>query len=139
MCFAGYQRNRLLHSDFQGFYIHGYEIWLSVLKTKSQLRVVQIARFVGIVVVLGSSRPCSETFPPKLMEKCPSRLAFSTASIEQSIFIIGQGGAEKLLGNGDALFSGICREGSSWTEAYPVRLQTPYISEESIYEHLSRH
>lgn len=73
-----------------------------------------------------------------LMKNCLSCFAFSTASAEDSKFIIGESGAEKLLGKGDGLFLEI-REGEDSLKKNPVRLQTPYISEDTIYEHLSGH
>ncbi len=91
------------------------------------VKVIQSASSAGIVLVAGSSRPCSETFPPMLMENCPSRLALQTASTDDSQFILGESGAERLLGNGDGLFRGIESREASNKEAYPIRLQTPRV------------
>ncbi len=102
----------------------------------TMVQVIQPARLAGIVIAMCSSRPCIDTYPAFLADNIGCKMAFSTASEIDAKFVLGQSGAEKLLGKGDALFLGFetrnNEEGNEWTDKQPVRLQTPHISDEEI-------
>lgn len=80
---------------------------------------------VGFFIIIGTSRPDPKyVMTEKITNSFKNKLAFCTASPENSITIINEGGAEKLLGQGDMLY----RAGDSEL----VRLQGFYVSNEEI-------
>jgi len=86
------------------------------------VRLAQMARAVGIHLVLATQRPSVDVITGIIKANIPARLAFSVASQIDSRTILDQMGAEKLLGKGDMLFS-------SPEFIKPRRIQGVYIDE----------
>jgi S-DNA-T family DNA segregation ATPase FtsK/SpoIIIE len=88
-------------------------------------RIAQMARAVGIHLVLATQRPSREVITGLIKANFPTRIAFKVASRVNSQIILDDNGAESLLGNGDMLF---LPPGSS----HLMRAQGSYISDEDI-------
>ncbi len=84
-------------------------------------RLAQMARAVGMHLVLATQRPSVNILTGVIKANFPARIAFKVAQINDSRVIIDQKGAESLLGMGDMLFD-------VGTASKPVRLQGCYIS-----------
>ncbi len=88
------------------------------------VRLAQMSRAVGIHLLLATQRPSVNVITGTIKANIPTRIALNVASQIDSRTIIDQMGAEKLLGQGDMLFSS---EGSKL-----IRIQSAYISGEEI-------
>jgi S-DNA-T family DNA segregation ATPase FtsK/SpoIIIE len=91
----------------------------------SIVRLAQMARAVGIHLVVATQRPSVEVITGLIKANITSRVAFQVASQIDSRTIIDTAGAEKLLGNGDMLFL-------SGDSGRSRRLQGAYISEAEV-------
>lgn len=88
-------------------------------------RIAQMARAVGIHLILATQRPSREVITGLIKANFPTRIAFKVASRVNSQIILDENGAESLLGNGDMLF---LPPGTS----HLLRSQGAYVSDEDI-------
>jgi len=89
------------------------------------VRIAQMARAVGIHLIVSTQRPSVEVITGLIKANIPARIAFRVASQIDSRTILDGSGAEKLLGNGDMLFL----QGDL---SKPVRIQGAYLTEEEV-------
>lgn len=89
------------------------------------IRLAQMARAVGIHLVVSTQRPSVEVLTGLIKANITSRVALQVPSQVDSRTILDMGGAEKLLGNGDMLYQ-------SGDSSKPRRLQGVYLSEKEI-------
>jgi DNA segregation ATPase FtsK/SpoIIIE, S-DNA-T family len=80
---------------------------------------------VGIHPILSTSRPAESIFTEKIRETFETRIAFSLTTERDSNFVIGEAGAEDLLGQGDLIFKNMRTNESIWA-------QSPYIDFEEV-------
>ncbi|MFC1629823.1 DNA translocase FtsK [Patescibacteria group bacterium] len=89
------------------------------------VRLAQMARAVGIHLVLATQRPSVEVITGLIKANITSRITFQVASQVDSRTVLDMAGAEKLLGAGDMLYL-------STDVTRPKRIQGAYISEKEI-------
>jgi DNA segregation ATPase FtsK/SpoIIIE, S-DNA-T family len=88
-------------------------------------RLAQLARAVGIHLVLATQRPSVDVITGVIKANFPARIAYLVNSKVDSRTILDMNGAEQLLGKGDMLYT---PPGSG----KPVRIQSPFISSEEV-------
>lgn len=89
------------------------------------VRIAQMARAVGIHLVLATQRPSVEVITGLIKANITARASFRVASQVDSRTILDCAGSEKLLGGGDMLFL-------STENSKPRRIQAPFLSEEEV-------
>lgn len=89
------------------------------------IQIAQLGRAAGIHMILATQSPKKEVVTGLIRANVPAKLILRTATAIDSRIVLGQNGAERLLGKGDALFV-------SNDNTDPLRVQVPYISDELI-------
>ncbi len=86
-------------------------------------RLAQMARAAGIHMIMATQRPSVDVITGTIKANFPTRISFRVGSKIDSRTILGEQGAEQLLGNGDMLFMGTGR---------PRRLHGPFVSDGEV-------
>lgn len=89
------------------------------------VRIAQMARAVGMHLILATQRPSTDVITGLIKANLPSRASYQVASQIDSRTILDMAGAEKLLGRGDMLFIG-------GDLAKPQRVQGPLVPEDEV-------
>ncbi len=88
-------------------------------------RIAQLARAAGIHLIVATQRPSADVVTGLIRTNIPSRIALSVSNAIDSRIIIGEAGAENLLGNGDMLYAPIgCNN--------PTRVQGVYVPDDDV-------
>ncbi len=87
-------------------------------------RLAQMARAAGIHIVMATQRPSVDVITGTIKANFPTRISFQVSSKIDSRTILGEQGAELLLGNGDMLFMS--------SASRIIRIHGPYVSEKEI-------
>ena len=90
-------------------------------------RIAQLARAVGIHLIIATQRPSTDIITGLIKANIPSRIAFAVGSQVDSRVILDSGGAEKLLGRGDMLYQPV-------DAGKPTRIQGAFVSDQEVEE-----
>lgn len=108
-------------------------MYKNVNVTECVMRLGQKARAAGIHLILATQRPSAKSLPGEIKANVPGRIALTTASGVDSRIIIECNGAEKLLGNGDMLYtngtSELVRVQGTFTSKQEVTAVAGYIKD----------
>jgi len=91
------------------------------------IRIAQLARAVGIHLIVATQRPSVDVITGIIKANFPARIAFQVASRVDSRTILDGSGAEQLLGNGDMLYQ-------PSNQPKSLRIQCPYVSSGEVEE-----
>jgi S-DNA-T family DNA segregation ATPase FtsK/SpoIIIE len=88
-------------------------------------RIAQLARAVGIHLIIATQRPSTDIITGLIKANIPSRIAFAVGSQVDSRVILDASGAEKLLGRGDMLYQPV-------DAGKPTRIQGAFVSDPEV-------